>query len=41
MGNHNSLLHQVVHAPFSFKVEDLEKDDAALNGMYRSFLKGF
>ena len=41
MGNHNSLLHQVVHAPFCFKVEDLEKDDAALNGMYRSFLKGF
>ncbi|SKB69957.1 hypothetical protein SAMN06296386_10446 [Lachnospiraceae bacterium] len=41
MGNANSLLHQVVHAPYEFKPEDLEKDDATLNGMYRGFLKGF
>ncbi|MBQ7584526.1 MAG: hypothetical protein IJT24_07925, partial [Lachnospiraceae bacterium] len=41
MGNDNSLLHQVVHAPYSFKPEELESDDTALNGMYRGFLKGF
>ena len=41
MGNTNSLLHQVVHAPYSFKAEDLEKDDASLNASYRAFLKGF
>ncbi|MDO4805184.1 MAG: hypothetical protein Q4A32_10245 [Lachnospiraceae bacterium] len=41
MGNQNSLLHQVVHAPYGIKPEDLEKDDAVLNGMYRGFLKGF
>ena len=41
MGNTNSLLHQVVHAPYSFKAEDLDKDDASLNAMYRAFLKGF
>lgn len=41
MGNNNSLLHQVVHAPFKFKVEDLEKDDNTLNAMYRAFLQGF
>lgn len=41
MGNENSLLHQVVHAPLSVKTEDLEKDDTVLNGMVRGFLKGF
>ncbi|MCR5487888.1 MAG: hypothetical protein K6F35_10230 [Lachnospiraceae bacterium] len=41
MGNDNSLLHQVVHAPYTFKSEDLTKDDAELNAMYRGFLKGF
>ena len=41
MGNNTSLLHQVVHAPYAFQSGDLKKDDAALNGMYREFLKGF
>jgi hypothetical protein len=41
MGNDNSLLHQVVQAPYTFKSEDLTKDDAELNAMYRGFLKGF
>ena len=41
MGNGNSLLHQVVHAPYSFAPQDLNKDDAELNTMYREFLKGF
>ena len=41
MGNHNSLLHQVVHTRYTFRNEDLEKDDASLNHMYREFLKGF
>ena len=41
MGNENSLLHQVVHAPYRFKAEDLKNDDTVLNGMYRGFLKGF
>lgn len=42
MGNQNSLLHQVVHAPYTFVAEDLKnKNDAELNAMYRAFLKGF
>ena len=42
MGNHNSLLHQVVHAQYSFEPSDLTgKSDAALNKTYRAFLKGF
>nr|MCR5235026.1 hypothetical protein [Lachnospiraceae bacterium] len=41
MGNPNSLLHQVVHAPYSFKAEDLKSDDEVLNQNYRDFLKGF
>ncbi len=41
MGNETSLLHQVVHAPYTFQVEDLKKDDATLNKAYRAFLKGF
>ena len=41
MGNSNSLLHQVVHGSYSFNAEDFEKDDASLNGMLRSFLKGY
>ncbi|MCR4655007.1 MAG: hypothetical protein K5770_02060 [Lachnospiraceae bacterium] len=41
MGNPNSLLHQVVHAPYSFKAEDLNNDDERLNQSYREFLKGF
>ncbi|MCR5022882.1 MAG: hypothetical protein K6A90_00930 [Lachnospiraceae bacterium] len=41
MGNPNSLLHQVVHAPYKFKAEDLGKDDAELNQEYRGFLRGF
>ena len=42
MGNPASLLHQVVHAQYSFEAADLTgKDDAALNTAYRSFLKGF
>lgn len=41
MGNANSLLHQVVHTPYSFQPEDLENGDEALNQAYREFLKGF
>lgn len=42
MGNENSLLHQVVHAPFSFIPEELKSlEDAVLNAKYRGFLKGF
>ncbi len=41
MGNTNSLLHQVVHAPYSFAPEDLEKGDEVLNKAFREFLKGF
>ena len=41
MGNENSLLHQVVHAPYSFKPEDFENGDAVLNKTYRGFLTGF
>ncbi|MCR5746926.1 MAG: hypothetical protein K6G03_04405, partial [Lachnospiraceae bacterium] len=41
MGNSNSLLHQVVHAPYSFKAEDLKNGDEVLNQSYREFLKGF
>ncbi len=41
MGNTNSLLHQVVHAPYSFKTEDLENGDEVLNRNYRGFLEGF
>lgn len=42
MGNETSLLHQVVHAPYSFATADLaEKGDAELNAAYRAFLKGF
>ena len=41
MGNDTSLLHQVVHAPYTFTVDDLDKDDAMLNATYRQFLKGF
>lgn len=42
MGNENSLLHQVVHAPYTFEAGDLKnKSDAELNGMYRGFLQGF
>ena len=41
MGNPNSLLHQVVHAPYQFQAEDLGKEDAALNREYRDFLRGF
>lgn len=37
MGNETSLLHQVVHAPYTFQVEDLKKDDATLNKAYRAF----
>ncbi len=41
MGNTNSLLHQVVHAPYSFKPEDLKNGDEVLNKTYRGFLSGF
>lgn len=41
MGNVNSLLHQVVHAPYSFKAEDLKNSDEVLNHSYRDFLTGF
>ena len=41
MGNENSLGHQVVHAPYDFKAEDLENGDEVLNQSYRAFLKGF
>ena len=41
MGNTNSLLHQVVHAPYSFKPEDLKNSDEVLNKTYRGFLNGF
>lgn len=41
MGNTNSLLHQVVHAPYQFAASDLEKGDEELNQGYRGFLKGF
>ena len=42
MGNQNSLLHQVVHAQYSFEAHDLiSKGDAELNQAYRTFLKGF
>ena len=42
MGNTNSLLHQVVHAPYIFETSDLlSKSDAELNKSYREFLKGF
>ena len=41
MGNTNSLLHQVVHAPYSFKPEDFENGDEVLNKTYRGFLSGF
>ena len=42
MGNHNSLLHQVVHAQYSFKASDLSSvSDEELNQNYRSFMKGF
>ena len=42
MGNSTSLLHQVVHANYSFAPSDLaEKSDAELNGAYRAFLNGF
>ena len=42
MGNSHSLLHQVVHAQYSFEVADLTgKDNTALNTAYRAFLKGF
>ena len=42
IGNTASLLHQVVHAQYSFDPADLKgKDDTVLNNAYRSFLKGF
>ncbi|MCR5008845.1 MAG: hypothetical protein K6A76_09740 [Oribacterium sp.] len=41
MGNKNSLLHQVVHTPYTFSNDDLKKDDSELNVMYREFLKRF
>nr|MCR5304584.1 hypothetical protein [Lachnospiraceae bacterium] len=42
MGNTTSLLHQVVHAPYSFTAEDLKGlDDESLNAGYRKLLKGF
>ena len=42
IGNTASLLHQVVHAQYSFDPADLTgKDDTVLNNAYRSFLKGF
>ncbi len=41
MGNANSLLHQVVHAPYTFKAEALNDSDEILNKNYRDFLKGF
>ncbi|SKB93038.1 hypothetical protein SAMN06296386_10999 [Lachnospiraceae bacterium] len=41
MGNNNSLMHQMVHAPYSIKPEELEKADKALNESYNAFLKGF
>ncbi len=41
MGNEKSLAHQVVHAPYSFKNEDLSKSDEELNQAYRGFIKGF
>ncbi len=41
MGNEHSLLHQVVHTPYTFETEDLKNDDVVLNGRFREFLKGF
>ncbi|WP_029318808.1 hypothetical protein [Butyrivibrio sp. AE3004] len=42
MGNENSLLHQVVHAYYEFKTDELsESDDETLNTKYRAFLKGY
>ncbi len=42
MGNNTSLLHQVVHAQYSFKVSDLTSvSDEELNQTYRTFLRGF
>ena len=42
MGNSTSLLHQVVHAPYTFTAADLTgASDEALNQNYRTFLKGF
>ena len=42
MGNTYSLLHQVVHAPYSFVPGELsDTDDVAINAKYRGFLKGF
>ncbi|MBR3635968.1 MAG: hypothetical protein IKN47_07210, partial [Lachnospiraceae bacterium] len=41
MGNPNSLLHQVVHAPYSFMAEDLKNGDEVLNQSYREFLNGY
>ena len=42
MGNENSLLHQVVHAQYSFEAADLAAgDNEKLNQTYRAFLKGF
>ncbi len=41
MGNPNSLLHQVVHATYSFMAEDLKNGDEVLNQSYREFLNGY
>ncbi len=42
MGNVNSLLHQVVHFPYSFDPKELsEQTDEELNAKYRAALKGF
>ncbi len=41
MGNSNSLLHQVVHAPYSFMAEDLKNGDEVMNQSYREFLNGY
>lgn len=42
MGNANSLLHQVVHLPYSLDPRDLsEKTDDELNAEYRAALRGF
>lgn len=42
MGNTSSLLHQVVHFPYSFDPRELsEQTDEELNAKYRAALKGF
>ncbi len=42
MGNTYSLLHQVVHAPYSFTTDELTNDsDETINNKMRAFINGF